>query len=213
VSGDVVEHNGASFVVMAPISGNEPPTSPWQLMAAVGLAGAAGPAGPAGAAGLQGADGAQGGIGPIGPIGAAGPQGPAGPAAAVGATAVPLVTMALTNVLQTIPSTVTMIVPSATTVSAIVNAEGDLFLSGSVGTQVLIELRLIIDGQIARLLRTSAVNVSLAGMPSAWHLGTIQSLAPGTHVFSVEARTLFSAGGAASVNAAVGNLSVALLRQ
>jgi hypothetical protein len=229
VSGDVVEHNGSSFVVMVPITGNEPPASPWQLTAAVGEAGAAGPAGPTGPNGGDGSQGAQGPVGAqgpegprgadgpqgaIGPIGAPGPQGPAGPAAAVGATAVPLDRMAVTGALQTIPSMVTMTVPPATIVSALVNAEGDLSSTGGPGTQALIELHLVIDGQIVRILRTSVVNLVIGGAPSGWHLGTIQSLPPGQHIFWVEAKTLFVAGGAvATVDLTPGNLSVALLRQ
>jgi hypothetical protein len=54
---------------------------------------------------------------------------------------------------------------------------------------------------------------SLNGMPTGWHLGTIQALGAGSHEFHVEARYTFQNGETVKANVAPGNLSVALLRQ
>jgi len=131
----------------------------------------------------------------------------------VGATAVSLLNTALSSSYQTIPSSVTMTVPAGATASALVNAEGDIFANSGTGNQSLVELHLVIDGVVVRILRTTSVNYSLSGMPSPWHLGIIQALGPGPHEFHVEARTLFSVGGVVTANLTPGNLSVALLRQ
>jgi hypothetical protein len=209
----VVSDGGSAYVTLEPVSGGEPPAAPWQLMAAAGRDGETGPAGPTGAAGNAGPQGAVGSTGAPGPIGPAGPQGPEGPAAAVGATAVSLLSTPLTATLQALASSVTMTVPAGVTVNALVNAEGDVASTGGTGTQALIELKLVIDGVVVRLLRTSTMNYSLNGMPTGWHLGTIQALGAGSHEFHVEARYTFSTGGTVTANVAPGNLSVALLRQ
>jgi hypothetical protein len=106
-----------------------------------------------------------------------------------------------------------MTVPAGVTVNALVNAEGDIASFGGVGTQVIVELKLVIDGVAVRLLRTSTMNYSLNGMPTGWHLGTIQALGAGSHEFHVEARYTFQNGETVKANVAPGNLSVALLRQ
>jgi hypothetical protein len=209
-SGDVVEHDGSSFVTMENTVGSEPPLSPWHVMAAAGEAGAAGPAGPAGPQGIQGATGA---LGPQGLPGPQGLQGPQGPMATVGTSSVALAGTTLTGSFQIIPSTLTAIAPAQGTVNALVNAEGDLVLNAGTGTQALIEVHLVIDGAVVRLLRVATANYSFSGAPSAWHLGIIQTLAPGSHDIHVEARTLFAVGGSVTLNVAAGNLSVALLTQ
>lgn len=212
-SGDVVAYGGSSYVTLEPISSGEPPAAPWQLMVAAGHDGLAGPAGAAGPAGPQGASGPQGATGAPGPMGPAGPAGPEGPAAAVAATAVSLARTTLGSSYQTIPTSVTLNVPAGVTASALVNAEGDIYASTGTGTQSLVELHLVVDSTVVRTLRASSTNVSLSGMPSSWHLGTILVLGPGSHEFHVEAVTLFSVGGVATANLTPGNLSVALLRQ
>jgi hypothetical protein len=212
----VVSNGGSAYVTLEPVSGGEPPAAPWQLMAAAGHDGETGPAGPTGPVGQTGNAGPQGAVGSTGapgPIGPAGPQGPEGPAAAVGATAVSLLNTPLTATLQAVASSVTMTVPAGVTVNALVNAEGDVASTGGVGTQAIIELKLVIDGVVVRLLRTSTMNYSLNGMPTGWHLGAIQALGAGSHEFHVEARYTFSSGGTVTANIAPGNLSVALLRQ
>jgi hypothetical protein len=214
--GDVVSDGGSTYVTLGAVSGGEPPAAPWQLMAAAGRDGETGPVGPTGPAGPAGSAGPQGAVGSTGapgPIGPAGPQGPDGPAAAVGATAVSLANTQLTGTLQALPSSVTMTVPAGVTVSALVNAEGDVASFGGVGTQVIVELKLMIDGNPVRLLRTSTSNVSNSGMPTGWHLGTIQTLGAGSHEFHVEAHYTFQAGEKVTANVFPGNLSVALLRQ
>src|SRR5262249_49733436 len=75
-------YSGSSYVTMADTTGNEPPSTPWQVMSVSGHDGAARPAGPAGSAGANGIDGAPGAPGPQGP---AGSQGPGGPQRAAGA--------------------------------------------------------------------------------------------------------------------------------
>lgn len=215
-SGDVVAHNGSSYVTMEPLPGDEPPGTAWHLMAAAGrdgAAGATGPTGPQGADGLPGGTGPIGPIGPIGPTGSAGSPGPAGPAATVAANALALTSLVLSGTYQVVSTPMTMTVPDGVTASALVNAEGDVVLNAAPPNQALVELHLVIDGVVARNLRTTVTNYSLAGMPGGWHLGTIQTLGPGPHEFHVEARVLFSLSGTVTLNNLPGNLSVALLRQ
>jgi len=206
-------------VTLEPVSNGEPPAAPWQLMTAAGqegVAGPAGPAGPQGPTGSQGATGPAGPVGPAGPIGPAGSQGPDGPAATVGATSVSVLRTPLSMTsYQTIPTSVTQTVPAGVTVSALVDAEGDIYADLGTGTQALVELHLVIDGVVVRVLRTSSTNLVLNKTPSPWHLGTIQPLGPGSHEFHVEAEILypFTSGAVVTANNAPGNLSVALLRQ
>ena len=213
MSGDVVDHEGSAYLTTESTTGNAPPGSPWQVMAAAGPAGAAGSIGsdgPQGPTGPQGPDGPQ---GPTGPQGPAGPQGPPGPAAAVRAIAVSMVNVPLNGTFQVIPSNLNIPTPPGGDVSAIVNAEGDILLTAGPGNQALVQVNLWIDGVVVRTIRTSVVNANFGNMTSAWHLGTIQTLSPGPHEFHVEARALVALGGVVSVNSTPGNLSVALLRQ
>jgi hypothetical protein len=210
-SGDVVDHNGSSYVTMEPVPGDEPPGTAWHLMAAAGRDGAAGATGPTGP---QGADGLPGATGAVGPIGPAGPQGPVGPASTVGASAISLPSVVgLNGVYQVVSTPMTMTVPAGVTASALVNAEGDIALAATPPNQATVEVHLVIDGVVARSLRTSVTNYSNSPMPGGWHLGTIQTLGPGPHEFHLEARTTFLNGGTVTMNSQSGNLSVALLRQ
>lgn len=94
--GDVVYHDGSSYIATAPVRGARPSNSGrWNKLAAKGDAGPAGPQGEAGLrgpAGLPGEKGEKGDRGPEGAAGATGaagergPQGPAGPAGAAGAS-------------------------------------------------------------------------------------------------------------------------------
>jgi hypothetical protein len=133
----------------------------------------------------------------------------------VGATAVSLLKTALSNSFQTIQTSVTLDVPAGATVSALVNAEGDIFADIGTGNQSLVELHLVIDGVVVRVLRASSTNLVLNKMPSPWHLGTIQQLGPGSHEFHVDAEILYppTPGALVTANVTPGNLSVALLRQ
>ena len=214
-SGDVVAHEGSSYVTLESVSSGEPPAAPWQRMAAAGQDGSAGPAGAAGPAGPQGASGPQGATGSPGPVGPAGPQGPDGPAATVAVNSVSLdrTTLSLSSYVI-IPSSVTMTVPAGTTASALVNAEGDIFADLPNGNQALVELHLVIDSVVVRTVRASSTNLNVNKMPGAWHLGIIKSLGPGSHEFHVEAEILVPFSGTPTVTANVvpGNLSVALLR-
>jgi hypothetical protein len=149
-------------------------------------------------------------------MGPAGPQGPDGPAATVAVNSVSLDKTPLsTSSYVVIPSSVTMTVPAGATVSALVNAEGDVFANISTGNQALVELHLVIDGVVVRTVRASSTNLNVNSMPGPWHLGIIKSLGPGSHEFHVEAEIMIPFSGTPTVtaNAAPGNLSVALLRQ
>jgi hypothetical protein len=131
----------------------------------------------------------------------------------VAANALSLPAIVLTGTYQIVATPMTMTVPDGVTASALVNAEGDVVLNAAPPNQALVEIHLLIDGVVARSLRTTVTNYSLAGMPGGWHLGTIQTLGPGLHEFRVEARLLFSLSGTVTLNNLPGNLSVALLRQ
>jgi hypothetical protein len=77
---DAVEDRGSSYVAVARNSVDEPPSSAWQLMAALGAIGPQGDPGAQGNAGLAG---------PQGPTGDTGPQGPAGPTGDTGPQGLP----------------------------------------------------------------------------------------------------------------------------
>jgi hypothetical protein len=131
---------------------------------------------------------------------------------------VPLATTTLFGSFQVIPTAVNMSVPLGTTVSAIISAEGDLILQGANTTQGSIQLQLVVDGSVVRMLRSSAVNVTgFSPVPSSWHISTVVTLAGGvSHDIHLEARTISSVGGAMVLNAVAaqpGSLAVVLLRQ
>jgi hypothetical protein len=102
--------------------------------------------------------------------------------------------------------------PADTIVNALVEADGDLFLSANAGAYALVELRLVIDGVVARTLRTSVLNYLAGNMSNGWHLHTMKGLTAGQHEFHVDARVL-AATGPVSVNSTQGRLTVMLLRQ
>ncbi len=58
----------------------------------------------------------------------------------------------------------------------------------------LVELHLVVDGAVARVLRTSVLNYLSGGLSSAWHIHTILPLAGGLHDFRIEARILAASG-------------------
>jgi hypothetical protein len=76
--GDIVEHEGSSYVAITDVSSGLEPPSPgaWQILA---LKGDTGPQGPPGLTGLQGPPGPPGEAGPAGEPGEPGPQGAQGP--------------------------------------------------------------------------------------------------------------------------------------
>jgi len=116
---------------------------------------------------------------------------------------------------QSPDSPVHVTVAADTTVKALIQAEGDITLTASFGSQALVEVHLVVDNVIVRSVRTSAVNYpGFAGVSSAWHLGTILTLQAGSHDVHVEAATVTSTiAGATANGAAPGNLSVAVFKQ
>jgi hypothetical protein len=118
----------------------------------------------------------------------------------------------LYGVLRALPSSIAMSSPSGSTVNALIEAEGDLFLNSPSGTASLIELHLVVDGVVERTLRSSVVNYVLGNNSSAWHLHMLKTLTAGPHEFHVEARTITGTG-MAVVNSTPGRLSVVLLTQ
>lgn len=182
---------------------------------ATGQPGAPGQPGAQGPQGLEGIAGQPGSPGPSGAPGFPGPpglQGPAGLPATVASTSVALNNQILSSVFRIVPSTVTMSSPTGSTVNALIEAEGDLFLSAASGTASLVELHLVVDGVVERILRSSVLNYVLGNNSSAWHLHMLKPLTAGSHEFHVEARTITGTG-MAVVNSTPGRLSVVLLTQ
>jgi hypothetical protein len=179
----------------------------------IGPAGDTGAEGPQGPPGPPGPQGATGSIGPIGPPGPPGETGPTGLSAYVGSATVALNNTSLvTTAVRTISSVANVTVPAGGSVNALVEAEGDLFLSDSASNSALIELRLLVDGVAVRTLRTSVLNYLAGNMSSAWHLHTLRELTPGPHVIHIDGRVI-TATGPVLANSTAGRLSVILLRQ
>lgn len=166
--------------------------------------------GPKGDPGPKGDTGAQGPAGPVGPAGPPGPQGAMGRDALAAAASIALGSSTLTSAFRAVPSGVSLTAPE--NVNALIEAEGDLFLSASMGAYGLVELRLVVDGIAERILRTSVLNYLLGNNSSAWHLHTLRPLTAGPHEVHVEAR-LITGTGAVIVNSTAGRLSVVLFRQ
>ena len=101
--------------------------------------------------------------------------------------------------------------PTDATVNALIEAEGDLFLNAGAPFG-LVELHLVVDGIVERILRSSVLNSVAGNLSSAWHLHMLKALTPGSHEFHVEAKTLAGIG-AVAVNSTPGRLSVVFLRQ
>jgi hypothetical protein len=86
-AGDVVSHDGSSYIATEDNSDDQPDTYlgySWNLVAQKGAQGPQGPQGPQGIQGVKGTTGATGATGATGPAGAAGAAGPQGPAGADG---------------------------------------------------------------------------------------------------------------------------------
>ena len=104
--------------------------------------------------------------------------------------------------------------PSGRSVVALVEAEGDVLLMAAASNYAKVELRLVVDGVVERVLRTSILNYLLREQSAAWRLHTLITLPEGAHQFYVEAHTTtVSGGGSVIVNSTPGRLSVALLGQ
>lgn len=169
--------------------------------------------GPRGEPGPKGDPGPEGPVGPVGPIGPPGPQGPQGASgrdASVATTTTALGGLTLNSTFRTVPSALSL--TTETDATALIQAEGDLFLSATMGTYGLVELHLVVDGVAERILRTSILNYLLGNNSSAWHLHTLKTLSPGPHEIHVEAR-LITGTGAVVVNSTAGRLSVVLFTQ
>ena len=145
-----------------------------------------------------------------------GVQGPPGPAATVATASVPLVTLTLSASAQTIPQMITLSVPSGTSVSALVEADGDLQLNGPAGTFGQVEMHLLVDGVQVRAVRTQVLNFGAGSLSNAWRLHALIPLTTGQHDFKIEGLVQLSSGPSVSVGAnwvTQGRLSVVLLRQ
>ena len=181
---------------------------------AAGPAGPTGPSGPQGVPGVPGTQGPQGVPGPAGPFGPAGPQGPEGPSAVVAAATLALTSTTLSRINEwvRVASPIDLTSPAGGPVVALVEAEGDVLLSASASNYAKVELRLVVDGVVERVLRTSILNYLVRDHSSAWRLHTLVTLPQGAHQFYVEAQTTtVSGGGTVIVNSTPGRLSVVLL--
>jgi hypothetical protein len=193
------------------------PAGPTGQQGPKGDPGAAGPAGPAGAPGPQGAPGAtgpQGVAGPAGPFGPMGPQGPEGPSALAAAATRPLdrTPLVRTNEWTRVTPAIDLEAPAGRPVYALVEAEGDVLLSASASNYAKVELRLVVDGVVERVLRTSILNYLVRDHSSAWRLHALVALPEGAHQFAVEAQmTTVTGGGSVVVNSTPGRLSVVML--
>lgn len=92
LEGDLVEHQGSTFVALTTTENQPPPHAAWDLIASKGATGetgntgSIGPAGPAGVQGIPGEIGPPGNPGADGAAGADGAQGPPGPTGPPGTT-------------------------------------------------------------------------------------------------------------------------------
>jgi len=225
--GDTVQHDGTAYVTTISTSGNVPPAAPWQQFVAAGRDGANGRDGVDGRDGAQGVPGLQGAAGPqglpgpagpvgppgpIGPQGAPGSAGPAGAAATVATATVPLVSLMLNATAQTIPQAISLTTTDSS-VSALVEADGDLMLNGAASTFALVEMRLLVDGNVVRAIRTSVLNFLSGGLSNGWHVHALESLPPGVHDFRVQGLVLTATGSVTANSTWQGRLSVVLLRR
>ena len=118
----------------------------------------------------------------------------------------------LTTTLAPVPNALGPFVPAGATM--IVNAEGDVSLTGSSSNQAVVEARLFVDGSLVRFIRTWAMNSSfLTGMIASWHLTFVGTFATDkTRDVHVEMRIVYVTGAAPTANAVPGHLSVVLLK-
>jgi hypothetical protein len=126
-----------------------------------------------------------------------------------------LTTLPLTTSFQTVPTPVSVTVPStATSASVFIAAEGDISYNAPIQAQGLAQLQLVVDGAAVRVTRVSMMNFALTSMPTEWRLSAVQALSPGTHDIHVEAKANLTSSGTISVNpspTAPGAISVVLV--
>ncbi|MGC4082528.1 MAG: hypothetical protein QM736_10565 [Vicinamibacterales bacterium] len=74
------------------------------------------------------------------------------------------------------------------------------------------EIRLLVDGTVAQIIRTEVLNAGAGNLSNAWHLHSMQPMAAGTHDIHVDVRVL-STTGLVQVNTPyAGRLSAVLMR-
>jgi hypothetical protein len=190
--------------------------------------GATGPIGLTGATGATGAIGPIGATGATGPVGATGATGATGPKGTTGQDIAHVfstgsVTIAPTTGFTTVPGLTTSVsIPVSTKVS--ISTYGGLATtSGATNGFSIVDVALLIDGANApggayqRII--IANSTGLVGQSQNWSFSTNQTLAAGTHTFTISAvGVLSAAGSSATVGAAAGSvrqgeLSVLLLGQ
>jgi hypothetical protein len=206
VEGDVVQADGATYMTMETSTGSEPPAAPWNLMASAGVDGRDGVDGADGADGRDGIDGRD------GVDGTNGVDGRDGRDASVGLTSIPLPGFVIVTTTPRPSAVASFTVPAgATSINALIQADGDVVLNANAGNSALIELRLVVDNQPVRTLRTSVLNYLSGTMSSAWHLHNVSSLGEGTHTAYVDAKVVAGTG-QVQMNGSQGRLTVLLLR-
>jgi hypothetical protein len=190
------------------------PAGPVGPAGSAGAVGPAGPAGPQGPVGTTGATGVAGPMGPMGPQGPQGPQGSQGASGVVSSTTQQLLAMNIGTTAQPVPGNVTFTTTDpAGTVSALIEADGDVMATGSSGTYYLFELRLVVDGTVVRTVRSQVVNMAGGNQSNTWHLHTLASMPPGSHEAHIEVVRVAGTANPATLNFNSGRVSAVVIRQ
>jgi hypothetical protein len=150
-------------------------------------------------------------IGPQGPAGAAGAAGAAGPSGFAGAASSDLDPLMLTTAFQPLASGISVTAPDDASVTALIQADGDLYLSGATGNYGLVEVRLMVDDVAVRMIRAEVLNNVVSNLSNSWHVHTMMTLTPGAHQIRVDARTV-SSSRAVQINNNPGKLSAVMFR-
>jgi hypothetical protein len=98
------------------------------------------------------------------------------------------------------------------TVTAWIEADGDVLATGPVGTYCVFELRLVVDGLSLRLIKAQVVNMGTADQSSSWHMHVLKTLLPGSHEVHVEVRSVAATANPVALNYGSGRLSALLVR-
>jgi hypothetical protein len=138
-----------------------------------------------------------------------------GPSGFAGAAWTDLDLLTLTTTWQTVGATISVNAPADNS-TALIEADGDLYLAGATGNYGLVEVRLVLDDVQVRIIRTEILNNVVSNLSSGWHLHTPATLSAGAHLVRVEARTVQSSRAvqinAGPAGAAPGKLSAFVFR-
>jgi hypothetical protein len=114
---------------------------------------------------------------------------------------------------QVVPGSVSFTTSASDgTVTAWIEADGDVMANGVAGTYGVFELRLVVDGATLRVVKGQVTNMGTANESNTWTVTVLKTLSPGAHEVHLETRSVMGTANPVTLNYGSGRVSVLLVR-